>query len=420
VSEIMIRGSQPSGWEKRMLGQVFRERREKGSDSEFPALSVTMQGILPQLETAAKTDRGDDRKVVRVGDYVINSRSDRKGSGGISALEGSVSLISIVMEPVEIVPKFAHHLLRSVAFQEEFYRFGRGIVADLWSTRFDDLKRIQVFLPSKERQAAIAFYLDRETARIDALIEKKIRFIELLKEKRQALITQAVTKGLDPNVPMRDSGVEWIGEVPEGWAVKNISYVFRAVGDVDHYMPASVDTGVPYLMTGDIKDFASEVSFDECKQVSQKDYRKLSRKIKTSKGDVVMARYATIGTSMYVDINLNFLVSYSCVTIKPEPSELSGQYLFYYLKSDAFFQGIKNQINSNTQDNVGIGDLKKVKIVLPNIREQGEIVEWLEDKIAKIDRLSEKSRCSIELLKERRSALITAAVTGQIDLREAA
>jgi len=242
----------------------------------------------------------------------------------------------------------------------------------------------------------------------------------LLKEKRQALITQAVTKGLDPNVPMRDSGVEWIGEVPEGWAVKNISYVFRAVGDVDHYMPASVDTGVPYLMTGDIKDFASEVSFDECKQVSQKDYRKLSRKIKTSKGDVVMARYATIGTSMYVDINLNFLVSYSCVTIKPEPSELSGQYLFYYLKSDAFFQGIKNQINSNTQDNVGIGDLKKVKIVLPNIREQGEIVEWLEDKIAKIDRLSEKSRCSIELLKERRSALITAAVTGQIDLREAA
>ncbi|WP_335987504.1 restriction endonuclease subunit S [Spongiibacter tropicus] len=420
MSEIMIRGSQPSGWEKRMLGQVFRERREKGSDSEFPALSVTMQGILPQLETAAKTDRGDDRKVVRVGDYVINSRSDRKGSGGISALEGSVSLISIVMEPVEIVPKFAHHLLRSVAFQEEFYRFGRGIVADLWSTRFDDLKRIQVFLPSKERQAAIAFYLDRETARIDALIEKKIRFIELLKEKRQALITQAVTKGLDPNVPMRDSGVEWIGEVPEGWAVKNISYVFRAVGDVDHYMPASVDTGVPYLMTGDIKDFASEVSFDECKQVSQKDYRKLSRKIKTSKGDVVMARYATIGTSMYVDINLNFLVSYSCVTIKPEPSELSGQYLFYYLKSDAFFQGIKNQINSNTQDNVGIGDLKKVKIVLPNIREQGEIVEWLEDKIAKIDRLSEKSRCSIELLKERRSALITAAVTGQIDLREAA
>ncbi|MGR3197658.1 MAG: hypothetical protein ACU0DM_02835, partial [Paracoccus sp. (in: a-proteobacteria)] len=127
--DIMTR-TQPIGWRLYRLGQLFEERKEKVSDKDFPPLSVTMQGIVPQLETAAKTDDGDNRKLVRTSDYVINSRSDRKGSGGISDYDGSVSLISIVLKPTKAIhPRFAHHLLRSPAFQEEFYRWGHGIVA---------------------------------------------------------------------------------------------------------------------------------------------------------------------------------------------------------------------------------------------------------------------------------------------------
>lgn len=121
---------------------------------------------------------------------------------------------------------------------------------------------------------------------------------------------------------------------------------------------------------------------------------------------------------MYVDIEDDFLVSYSCVTIKTTPSKVSGLYLFQYLKSDAFRQGIENQINTNTQGNVGINELKKVKMALPGLSEQSRILEHLQSKLVTIDSLAEKSQASIELLKERRSALITAAVTGQIDLRE--
>ena len=324
-----------------------------------------------------------------------------------------------VLRPVSIDRNY----LYALTFAESFRQPG---AAEMLGT--GGLKRVpdefarnyRVALPPREEQAVIAASIDRETSRIDALIAKKTSFIELLQEKRQALITHAVTKGLDPNVKMKDSGVEWIGEVPEHWAVKSIGYVIDAIGDVDHFMPMSVENGVPYLMTGDLKELASTVNWSDCKQVSGADYANLSRKIKTSQGDVVVARYATIGTSMYVDIDFEFLVSYSCVTVKTTASEVSGFYMFLYMKSDAFRQGVRDQINSNTQDNVGINDLRKVKIALPNLQEQSKIAEYLVGKLKTIDSLTEKTARSVNLLKERRSAFITAAVTGQIDLREAA
>ena len=153
-------------------------------------------------------------------------------------------------------------------------------------------------------------------------ISEKQNFIKLLEEKRQALISHVVTKGLDDSVEMKDSGIEWIGNIPSTWTISKLGFNLEAIGDVDHYMPDSIESGVPYIMTGDLMESASDIKFDSCKQVSQKDYVKLSKKIRTSKGDVIMARYATIGTVAYVDIDKEFLVSYSCVTIKPKKSIL--------------------------------------------------------------------------------------------------
>jgi type I restriction enzyme S subunit len=217
---------------------------------------------------------------------------------------------------------------------------------------------------------------------------------------------------------MKDSGIEWLGEVPSHWEVSSLNFVLSAIGDVDHYMPQSVEKGIPYVMTGDLKESASSIDFENCKQVSLEDYLKLSKKIKSSKGDIIMARYATIGTVSYIDINSDFLVSYSCVTIKPNFLKALGLYLFYYFKSDAFLQGIQNQINTNTQGNVGVNDLKKVKIALPALVEQSRAIEFLQSKIAKLNRISDRSKAAIELMKERRTALISAAVTGKIDVRD--
>jgi type I restriction enzyme S subunit len=273
-------------------------------------------------------------------------------------------------------------------------------------------------LPSPAEQSAIVDFLDRETAKIDVLVAEQEKLIERLEEKRQAVISHAVTKGLNPAAPMQDSGVEWLGRVPTHWKVKSIRYILNAIGDVDHFMPVSVESGVPYLMTGDLKDFVSEVRLEECKKVSRQDFVQLSKKIRTSKGDVVMARYATIGTSMYVDLDLDILVSYSCVTLKTNLSQMSGMYLFQYMKSDPFRQGIEHQVNTNTQGNVGITDLQGLKIAVPPIDEQAAIVTFLQHETAKIDRLIGEANSAIALLQERRSALISAAVTGQIDVRQ--
>jgi type I restriction enzyme, S subunit len=275
----------------------------------------------------------------------------------------------------------------------------------------------KLYIPPQQEQLAIANFLDRETTKIDALIAEQQRLIELLQEKRQSVISHAVTKGLNPNAPLKDSGVEWLGEVPEHWEVCGLSHTLKAIGDVDHYMPSTVAEGVPYLMTGDLQELTSQIDFNDCKQVSHEEYEKLSRKIKTANGDLIMARYATIGTVAYVDVERDLLVSYSCVTMKPNIDRTCGMFLFYCLKSDSFSQGIKHKINANTQENVGIGDLKKVKVAIPPLNEQQQISEYLQAAISEMTKVIQASKDTVRLLQERRSALISAAVTGQIDVR---
>ncbi|HCE1512224.1 TPA: restriction endonuclease subunit S [Vibrio parahaemolyticus] len=299
---------------------------------------------------------------------------------------------------------------------KQLNNLGRGTTFLELST--DELANYRVPNPSIQEQQKIANFLDHETAKIDTLIAKQEKLIELLKEKRQAVISHAVTKGLNPDVPMKDSGVEWLGDVPEHWEVGALNYSLEAIGDVDHFMPPSREAGVPYVMTGDLQERASEISFEHCKQVSHEDYLRLSRRIKTSIGDVIMARYATIGTVSYVDIDKPFLVSYSCVTLKPNTNKVFGLYLYYYFKSLSFLQGVQSHINTNTQGNVGVSDLKTVKVPLPTLNEQEMIINHLNLTLDKIDNLSKKASDAIELMKERKTALISAVVTGKIDLRE--
>ena len=311
--------------------------------------------------------------------------------------------------------RFVRYLLLSENLRIQLKAKGLGTVQANMSN--DDLYSSYLFCPPLVERLNIANFLDHETAKIDHLIEKQQQLIELLKEKRQAVISHAVTKGLDPNVPMKDSGVEWLGEVPEHWEIIKFDYVINSVGDIDHYMPNSVDSGIPYVMTGDLQDLVSKIDFESCKQVAYNDYIKLSRKIKTSKDDIILARYATIGTISYVDIDAEFLVSYSCVTIKPNIKRTSGRYLFCYLKSQAFLQAIKMHINSNTQGNVGVDSLRNVKIVVPPLSEQNEIIHFLNEEVVKVDKLINKAESAISLMQERRTALISAAVTGKIDVR---
>lgn len=168
-------GRIPEHWEVKQIRQCFQARSEKVSDTDFQPLSVSKQGIVPQLETACKTNNGENRKLVRKGDFVVNSRSDRKGSCGISAYDGSVTLISTVLTPRLIEGTFCHYLLRSNNYVEEFYKNGRGIVADLWTTRLQEMRGIYLPIPPISEQRAIASYLKVKTLKIEQYVAERER-----------------------------------------------------------------------------------------------------------------------------------------------------------------------------------------------------------------------------------------------------
>ena len=187
-------GEIPKHWEVKKIGTLFVERKEKVSDKEYPALSVSKQGVTPQLENAVKTDNGDNRKKVCTNDFVVNSRSDRKGSCGVSPYTGSVSLINIVLSPREnIVVQYFHHLFRSNNYIEEYYRIGRGIVADLWTTRYSEMRNISVPRPPPDEQRAIVSYIEEKCQKIDSLTTELQSEIDYLKEYKQRLIADCVT-----------------------------------------------------------------------------------------------------------------------------------------------------------------------------------------------------------------------------------
>lgn len=424
-------GAVPEHWEvsslRHSLEEIFNGLTAEQIDPTETTVPVTRIETISngtinfeKVGFVSKDDARSDRKLI-FGDICFSNINSLKMIGNCAMYLGEQELYGgmnlLVLRPIQTrYPRYLYWVIRSDGFRKAVESYAKPAINQA-SISQSSLAGIGICIPHKEEQTAIATFLDHETAKIDALVAEQEKLINLLQEKRQAVISHAVTKGLNPNVPMKDSGVEWLGQVPAHWEIKNIRHILEAIGDVDHYMPASVDTGVPYLMTGDLKEVLSEVNLDDCKRVSYTDYLELSKRIRSSKGDVVMARYATIGTLMYVDIDVDFLVSYSCVTLKPDCAKISGLYLFHYMKSVAFLQSVENQINTNTQGNVGVKDLQSIKIAVPPVHEQVKISNFLKNEIIKFDALMTEAHTAITLLKEHRTALISAAVTGQIDVR---
>ncbi len=413
-------GSVPSHWTVKRLGHFFEERREKVSDKDFAPLSVTMKGIVPRLETAAKTQDGENRKKVLEGDFVINSRSDRKGSSGVAPQDGSVSLICIVARPKGIEPYFAHHLLRSVPFQEEFYRYGKGIVADLWSTGYSEMKNIVIPVPPSPEQQEIAAFLDHETAKIDALIAEQQRLIELLKEKRQAVISHAVTKGLNLNAPMKDSGVDWLGEVPAHWEVSRLRWYATIQGGLakgKFYASEKETVELPYLRVANVQNGHFNLDTVHTVDIAKKEVDRYLLK----QGDVLMneggdndklGRGAVWNTEIDPCLHQNHVFA-----IRPERG-LSSDWLAVFTQSEsarAYFYLHSKQ--STNLASISSSNVMSCWIPIPPEDEQDQIMEVLKESSTKLEEMVLASQEGIRLLGERRSALISAAVTGKIDVR---
>jgi type I restriction enzyme S subunit len=419
-------GQVPGHWEVKRVGYYFNERREKVSDKDYPALSVTKNGIVPQLDTAAKSDDGDNRKRVCNGDFVINSRSDRKGSAGASDLDGSVSLICTVLRPQERVhTPFIHHLLRSQPFQEEFYRNGKGIVADLWSTNYSEMRNILLGMPPLPEQTAIAEFLDRETGKVDELVAEQRRLMELLKEKRQAVISHAVTRGLNPTAPLKPSGIEWLGDLPEHWEVGKLSRLISTRKGIAFKAEDFTDEGVPVVKASDIKGLTIRRSETCLPESFLEQYPKA--RLKT--GDLVLS---TVGSSpevrnsavgqlgMVPEALSESLLNQNTVVFSPSSMTLMNDFLFLILQTVGYRDHLDLHAHGTAnQASINVSDMLDFFIPLPGLAEQEEIARFISEELAKFDTLTAEAQRAIDLLQERRTALISAAVTGQIDVRSA-
>lgn len=411
----------PTHWTFKRIGSLFLERKTKVSDKEFTPLSVTKKGILPQLASAAKSDDGDNRKKVVAGDFVINSRSDRKGSSGISTLTGSVSLINIVLEPQQDNnSRFMHHLLKSHSFIEEYFRNGRGIVSDLWTTRFSEMKTIILPVPPREEQDQIVRFLDWKLSRINKLIKAKQKQIELLKEQKQAIINKAVTKGLDDTVPMKDSGIYWIGNIPTNWKIGRLKRFCKINASITNFIKEYRDEDMVVFLP--MENVSTQGDVDCSIMRKYKDVK--SGYSSFARNDVVVAKITPCfenGKGACLD-KLETEIGYGTTEFIPLRAyqNILPKYLYYITRTSYFrIFGAEVMTGSAGQKRVPVDFIANFFIGIPEkIEEQRLIVDYIENTSLMINAVLSKLTKELELLTEYKTSLISSVVTGKIDVRD--
>lgn len=406
-------GRIPKEWKTTKLGALYTQRYEKVSDKDYAPLSVTMQGILPQLETAAKTDDGDNRKLVRKGDFAINSRSDRRGSCGISPYDGSVSLINTILKPRgEMNPNYYNWLFHTSLFADEFYKWGHGIVDDLWTTRWQEMKNISVVVPSLEIQQQIASYLDKKCSEIDSLIALQEQMIAQLADYKQSVITEAVTKGLNPNTKMKDSGVDWIGEIPEDWKIiRKLSYICKkgiSYGIIKLYDPDDKN-GVKVLRCSDVRSgYIDETNIRTVTKELSEEYKRTI----LNGGEVVINVRGTLGGCAIVPNHMKgYNIAREVAVIDTEG--VNSRFLMYFFLSTCFQNYQQKSLAGCVYVGLNIEMLSSCSIQCPPNAEQHAIASYLDTKCSEIDTLIALKRQKIETLKEYKKSIIYEAVTGK-------
>lgn len=401
----------PDDWRITTIGSLYTLRNEKVSDKDYPPLSVTMKGIVPQLESAAKTDDGDNRKLVKVGDFVINSRSDRRGSCGISAYDGSVSLINTILTPREAMhPGYYNWLFHTAAFADEFYKWGHGIVDDLWTTRWQEMKHIVVPVPSMEEQQAIAAYLDEQCALIDEAIAAAKNSIEEYKAWKVSIIFNAVTKGLDKKVEFKESGIDWLGCIPSLWGCGKIKHFaslssggtpksdHREYYDGDINWACSLDLSENELF--ETQNHLSEIGLKNCASAIQ------------PVGTIVMAMYGgsgTIGNSAILCVSSATNQALCCMKFD---ERILDKYAFYYIRAIRKYWMIY-AVGTRKDPNISQAIVGAMPMLLPSMQEQIIIVDYLDYKLPLIESIISQKEAAIADLESYKRSLIYEAVTGK-------
>lgn len=377
---------------------------------------------LDKLTYRSITRKERQSRLIKSGDLLIE-----KSGGGEKTLVGCVVLFTHEFDA--ITSNFVARLRPLAEFDSQFlcYAFGNLYhgrvnypsvkqVTGIQNLDAESYLQERFCFPARVEQTQIARFLDHETARIDALIEEQQRLIELLKEKRQAVISHAVTKGLDPAVPLKDSGVEWLGEVPAHWVVAGLKW-YWSVTDCKHITAEFVDEGIPLASIREVQ--SRYVALDNAKQTTEVFYRQLIEGGRVLvAGDLIFSRNATVGeVAQVADWHPPFAMGQDVCVLKKQYEWLSSDYLQAALRSPVVMVQLDNLMIGSTFKRVNVEDIRGIIVPMPPQGEQKIIAEYLIEKTEMFNSMLGEAQNTIALLQERRSALISAAVTGKIDVR---
>ena len=415
-------GEIPKHWEVikfQYLSQESRRKNDDDIDREMLSLS-SYTGVQVKQYEYENTKRNKEESltyfVVEPNQLVVNPMWQIQRGIGVSYLHGIVSpgyrVYYIDLE--RLIPQYLHHLMRSDRYVDEYNKHIRGLTTYDRSVKKEDFEGIGVLLPSKQEQTQIADFLDRKTRQIDDLIRIKARRIELLQEQRTALINQAVTKGLGPNVEMKPSGVEWIGEIPKHWTVTRLKYLGESIIGLS-YKPEDVTddkNGSLVLRASNIQN--GKPSFLDNVYVNAK----IDEKLRLKQGDILICSRS--GSRELIGKNMTITKKLEGVTFGVFMTVFRTKFfrfISYFLNSQVF----KNQSGlflTTTINQLTLNTLNNFLISFPTEeREQAQIANFLDHKTQQIDELIFAEQRKIELLKEYRQSLISEVVTGKMDVR---
>jgi len=321
----------------------------------------------------------------------------------------------VILKPSnEVDSQFVVYCLTNPKYFDWLNSISRGSTRQRISRSM--LGNVDFLLPNLLEQKQISEFLDKATSKINSELQRNLRLIEILEEKRHSLINQAVTKGLDPSIPMKDSGIEWIGKIPEHWEITKLKHRTHNILDGEHSSPEFVDLGIPYISSRHVKN---KIIFDNCKFVDEKTYQRLIKRCYPEVNDVLITVKGTIGNTKRIDIKDRFVMDRNVGLIKPITEYLNSLFLEYYLNSNLVQKYIETLVDKSVISSLYLNEIKNIILIQPLIEEQQEISDFLKRETLKIDLLISKIISQNQKLVEVRQSLISSAVTGKIDVRDA-
>jgi type I restriction enzyme S subunit len=415
-------GEVPSDWSVESIRAVTQLKSKKNQPdlqvlSVYRDYGVILKDSRDDNHNATSLDTSG-YKVVNEGDLVVNKMKAWQGSMGVSEHNGIVSpaYITCRVDAERVFPKFLHYLLRSQPYIGVYNALSYGVRVGQWDMHYEDFKHIPLPLPDRDQQQRIANFLDQKTAEIDEAVAKKQRLMELLKEQKSILINQAVTKGLNPDAPMRDSGVEWIGEVPEHWEIMKLIHACSLLVDGTHHSPKSYSDGsFKYITAKNIKEDGFD--FSDISYISEKDHKEIFNRCPAQKNDVLYIKDgATAGIAMINNLTEPFSLLSSVALIRPRLEYFVPNYFKNYLNSETLKSYIRTQIVGGAMTRLTLELISRFKLVTPPLDEQTKIALHCDKVGSEIQSFIFKELSAIEKLNEFKRILISEAVTGKIKI----